>query len=181
MSNSTPTNTGSTLFLPEIESLALEQPVLYESLRKLRDAVVSLQGVVKAGQIAPEGSVNGVAGSLYIQHSPQANAPVGVYLKTGSAGNTGWVPVISAPAGTTSSNSVKTSSGTQTSVVGENPSGAKDGSNETFTLQHTPNPASSVQVYLNSVRYYLFTVNNNTITLDYAPVSSDTVTVNYTY
>lgn len=181
MTNQSGSNSGSTLLLPEIEGLATEQPALYEALRKLRNAVVSLQSVVKQGSIAPEGNVTGVPGCVYVQHSPKANAPIGLWFKTTNAGPTGWVQFVAAPAGVNSSTSVKTTAGPQSTIIGEVPTGARNGTNQTFTLAHTPNPASSVQVFVNSVRYYQFTVNNNTITLNFAPTSSDTVTVNYTY
>jgi hypothetical protein len=69
-------------------------------------------------------------------------------------------------------------------IDGETPSGTKNGSNKVFTLAHTPNPASSVRVFLNGQRLTLtgdYTFAGNTITFVSAPVSADVLLADYRY
>ena len=69
-------------------------------------------------------------------------------------------------------------------VDGEVPAGAVDGANVTYTLANTPNPATSLHVYLNGLRQKLtthYTLAGLTITMTTAPVALDVLQVDYRY
>ena len=67
----------------------------------------------------------------------------------------------------------------------ETPSGAINGSNTVFTLANTPNPASSLQVFLNGVYQTPggedYTLSTNTITFVTAPPSGSIIRAFYRY
>ena len=69
-------------------------------------------------------------------------------------------------------------------VDAETPAGTANGTNSTFTLANTPNPAASVAVYLNGMRMALnidYTLSGSTITFlpVSLPQSGDTLAVSY--
>ncbi len=64
----------------------------------------------------------------------------------------------------------------------ETPSGTKNGVNTAFTINNTPNPTTSLKVYLNGQRLALttdYTFSGRTITFITAPLSTDTIKVDY--
>lgn len=66
----------------------------------------------------------------------------------------------------------------------ETPSGAVNGTNVTFTLAHTPNPAVSLQLYVNGVLQLYgsdFTLATATITMANAPSTGAILTAFYRY
>jgi hypothetical protein len=68
----------------------------------------------------------------------------------------------------------------------EGPAGQINGVNKTFTLAHTPNPATSLRlVYrgmtLRSGASYDFTLSGNTITMNYAPTTGGNLIAWYEY
>lgn len=69
-------------------------------------------------------------------------------------------------------------------VDGEIPSGTINSINAAFTLAHTPNPASSLKVYVDGVRQRLttdYTLVTNAITFTSAPDTGDNIYVDYRY
>ncbi len=67
------------------------------------------------------------------------------------------------------------------SIIGETPSGTRDGVNTTFTIEHTPRPGS-VAVYRNGLREHRgigYTVDGTELAFTTAPLSSDAITVDY--
>jgi len=67
---------------------------------------------------------------------------------------------------------------------GETPSGTADGSNVTFTLAHTPAPATSLQLFVNGdfqVPTVNYTISGATVTFTNAPASGDVITAFYRY
>jgi hypothetical protein len=78
---------------------------------------------------------------------------------------------------------VPTTQSSGSSVEGETPSGSCNGSNEIFTLAHTP-VTGSVGVTLSGVRLNAlndYSISGSTITMNVAPISSDWVLVDYRY
>lgn len=74
----------------------------------------------------------------------------------------------------------------KTDVVREVPSGTKNGSNTDFTLAHTPSPSGSECVFLNGSLMNAgagndYTISTTTISFITAPISTDTILVNYKY
>lgn len=69
-------------------------------------------------------------------------------------------------------------------VYDETPSGSINDSNVTFVLAHTPNPANSLELYLNGQTLVAggadFTLSGLTITMVNAPFTGDILTANYT-
>jgi hypothetical protein len=66
----------------------------------------------------------------------------------------------------------------------EIPAGAINGSNRTFTLANTPNPAASVQLYLNGVfqqQNFDYTITGVTITFAGAPLTGDSLETFYRF
>lgn len=68
----------------------------------------------------------------------------------------------------------------------ETPSGLINGSNVTFTLAHTPNPATSLMLFLNGVLQRAgagndYTIATATITMATAPITNDILLVSYRY
>lgn len=66
-------------------------------------------------------------------------------------------------------------------VVAEQPSGVQDGANAVFTLGHTP-LAGSTALYRNGLRELSgigYTVTGSSITFTTAPLSSDSIAVDY--
>jgi len=69
-------------------------------------------------------------------------------------------------------------------VIRETPSGTIDGSNATFTLASTPNPANSEQIFLNGMLQEPgagndYTISGPTITFVTAPASGSRIKANY--
>lgn len=76
-------------------------------------------------------------------------------------------------------------SGGVTFITGEVPTGAIDGSNKTFTLANTPT-SGSVKLFHNGLRLRSgagndYTVSTATITMSYAPETSDSLEADYYY
>jgi len=68
-------------------------------------------------------------------------------------------------------------------VDNETPTGAINGSNKTFTLAYTPNPATSLKVYRNGIRQELtthYTLSGKTLTTVTALPSGTNLKVDYT-
>jgi hypothetical protein len=67
--------------------------------------------------------------------------------------------------------------------VSEVPAGTQDGVNKVFTLSHTPNPAASLNVYLNGVWQDTdwITVSGATVTFTMAPRSTSKIRAQYTH
>ncbi len=66
----------------------------------------------------------------------------------------------------------------------ETPSGTVNGSNVTFTLAHTPNPAASLMLFINGVLQIAgtdFTLSTATITMSSAPTTGAILTAFYRY
>jgi hypothetical protein len=66
----------------------------------------------------------------------------------------------------------------------ETPSGTINGTNVTFTLAHSPNPAGSLELFLNGLqqnRGVDYTLSTNTITFTSAPVTSSTLLAWYRF
>lgn len=66
----------------------------------------------------------------------------------------------------------------------EVPSGTINGSNVTFTVANAPSPATSLKVYLNSLRQVPttdYTLSGVTITFVQAPLTGSTLLVDYRY
>lgn len=62
------------------------------------------------------------------------------------------------------------------------PTGTIDGSNATFTLPSSPNPATSLRVYLNGQRFILngdYTLSGATLSMVVAPDVGSTLLVDY--
>ncbi len=77
-----------------------------------------------------------------------------------------------------------TSSGGGTIVDGETPSGTINSSNVTFTLAHTPSPATSLHLYYNGQRLTLtgdYTLATGTITMVVAPATGSVLLADYRY
>lgn len=68
-------------------------------------------------------------------------------------------------------------------IYRETPSGSVNGSNATFTLAHTPNPAASLCLFLNGqLLTYTedYTLSGNTITFVVAPDTGSIIRASYT-
>jgi hypothetical protein len=66
----------------------------------------------------------------------------------------------------------------------ETPSGAIDGVNTVFTLVKSPNPAASLQLYLNGTiqrQTTFYTVSGNTIMFTFAPAINSVLIANYRF
>jgi hypothetical protein len=142
----------------------------------------------------PSGAINGSNVQFTLANTPVASSSVsawrnGLFLHfgvdfsvsgntitfLGTAPQTGDVVLASYRTGTLSG---------VTFVDAETPSGTANGSNATFTLANTPNPAGSVAVYRNGLRVALnidYTLAGSTITfLPVAlPQSGDTLVASY--
>lgn len=69
-------------------------------------------------------------------------------------------------------------------VDAETPSGSINGSNKTFTLAHTPAPATSLVVFVNGIRQKLtthYTLSGLTLTMVRAYPSGTDISVSYRY
>lgn len=70
-------------------------------------------------------------------------------------------------------------------VTNEAPTGTINGSNTVFTLANTPDPASSVAVYVNGARMKGggedYTLSGSTITFVTAPPTGSIILVDYRY
>ena len=67
---------------------------------------------------------------------------------------------------------------------GETPTGDVDGSNKVFTLAYTPDPLTSLAVYVNTTRKTLttdYTLSGTTLTMDSAPRSGAILICDYRY
>lgn len=69
-------------------------------------------------------------------------------------------------------------------VEGEIPSGTLNGVNTVFTLANTPNPQTSLKLYLNGLRQQVgagndYTLSGATITFSVAPVATDVILADY--
>lgn len=106
---------------------------------------------------------------------------------TGSGGLAGNVPAPAA--GDAAAGKVLGAAGTwvaasaAVSWVPETPAGAMNGVNKVFTLSFTPNPASSLFVFLNGVEQTPtdITVSGATITYTFPPESTDIMRAQYTH
>lgn len=66
----------------------------------------------------------------------------------------------------------------------ETPVGTANGVNVTFTLEHAPNPALSLQLFVGGVLQQQgsdYTLTDDTITLGTAPSANDIIVANYRY
>jgi hypothetical protein len=69
-------------------------------------------------------------------------------------------------------------------VDAEVPSGSANGLNTAFTLAHSPNPASSLQLFLNGVKQKAgvdFTLSGSSITYTVAPANGGVLEAYYRY
>ena len=67
-------------------------------------------------------------------------------------------------------------------VESETPTGSVNGSNQTFTLAGTPNPATSLEVFINGQKIVLttdYTLSGDTLTMGYAYPSGTAIRCNY--
>jgi len=66
-------------------------------------------------------------------------------------------------------------------VDGETPGGLINGVNTAFTLANTPNPSTSVHVYMSGLRVSpsAYTVSGNTVTFSVAPAIGSTLLIDY--
>ena len=83
---------------------------------------------------------------------------------------------------TTALNSAQAIESEEYFVENETPVGAIDGSNKTFTLAYTPNPADSLQLYINGqnvTESEEYTLSGDTLTLSIAYPSGTNIKVSY--
>lgn len=81
---------------------------------------------------------------------------------------------------------IASAGGSGTVVDAETPTGTVDGSNLTFTLAHTPSPATSLVVYVAGIRKIVtteYTLSGTTLTMDVGstPNINDSFIVSYRY
>ncbi len=125
--------------------------------------------------IANAHNSDGVSSTVSVQDEGIAKGAAGTFNFVGAgvtAAVSGGVATVTIPGGGGSA---------VTFVDGETPSGAVNGSNQTFTLAATPT-AGSVHLYLNGVRLRAgtdFTISGATITMVAAPQTGDWLHADY--